>query len=280
MDISFLILTYNEAENLPRCLDALSWCDDVIIIDSGSTDETVKIAKDYGARVITRAFDNFANQRNFGIDEGQPKYDWIFHLDADEVLTPELTQRLQSFEPEAGIYGYNLPSKLMLGEQWLKRSGMYPSYQVRFGHKKYLRFKQVGHGQRESLAPEMVGILNEPYLHYNFSHGLERWFAKHIRYAKDEADEYAKRKDGHRVQQNLGETATASTTSGVIGFRRRLKDFAARLPPILRPTLRFIYIYFVRLGFLDGRAGLQYALMMASYEGIMAVFMMSKIDKT
>jgi glycosyltransferase involved in cell wall biosynthesis len=89
MKVSVLILAYNEAANLPACLDALAWCDDIIVIESGSSKRTVEFALAQGAKVITRPFDSFAAQRNFGLEHGDLCHDWVLHLDADEVLTAE-----------------------------------------------------------------------------------------------------------------------------------------------------------------------------------------------
>ena len=84
---SILILTYNEEKNLPECLDSIAWCDDIWILDSGSTDRTVEIAKERGCHLLTRKFDNFGNQRNYAIDTATFKYPWVFDLDADERFT-------------------------------------------------------------------------------------------------------------------------------------------------------------------------------------------------
>lgn len=268
MKASTLILVYNEAANLPRCLEALSWCDDIVIIDSGSSDNSVDIAKSYGARVLVRKFDNFANQRNFGIVNGELKHDWILHLDADEVTTPEFIKALKELNPPDDIISYHVPSKLMLGEQWLKYSGMYPAYQVRLGRTKGLRFIQYGHGQREDTPSDQVGFFPEAYLHYNFSHGLKRWFGKHVQYAEDEAFEIMKSAQAQPAENSL--------SGGKVARRRFLKKIAGKLPVTLRPVARFFYIYILRRGFLDGKAGLQYALMISCYEGMMASFLIDK----
>src|SRR5262249_4584596 len=159
----------------------------VIIVDSGSTDRTLDIARAHGLRILSRAFDDFARQRNFGLEEGRPRHEWVLHLDADEVVTPEMCEHLHALQPVADFDAYRVPSKLMLGERWLRHAGMYPTYQVRLGHRDRLRFKQVGHGQREDLPSERVGTFEEPYLHYNFSQGLAAWLRKHLKYAEDEA---------------------------------------------------------------------------------------------
>jgi glycosyltransferase involved in cell wall biosynthesis len=265
MKVSVLLLTHNEERNLPRCMAALSWCDDIIVVDSGSTDTTVAIAKAAGARVMSRAFDDFANQRNFGLACGAPRHEWVLHLDADEVVTPAFRDRLEQLQPPPGIDAYRVPSKTMLHERWLRHAGMYPTYQVRLGHRERLHFKQVGHGQREDLAPERVDTFDEPYLHYNFSHGLGAWLRKHVKYAEDEARHLiANRAEGIKSSGNL-------FSSDPTNRRRALKHLAARLPLMLRPAARFFYILMWRRGFLDGHQGILYAFMLAVYEAMIAI---------
>lgn len=262
MKVSVLLLSYNEIANLPRCLRALEWCDDIIVVDSGSTDGSVEYARQHGARVLHRPFDDFACQRNFGLAEGQPKHEWVLHLDADEVVTPSFVRELAALTPPDGIDAYHVPSKLMLHDRWLKHAGMYPVYQVRLGHRERLRFKQVGHGQREDVPAERLGTFAEPYLHYNFSHGLSAWLRKHVTYAEDEARYYAEAKTRE---------AEAGGTQGVAGRRRVLKALSARLPPFIRPFARAFYMLVVRRAFLDGRAGLTYTGMLCVYEAMIAL---------
>lgn len=268
MKTSVLLLTYNEQSNLPRCLEALGWCDDIVIVDSGSTDATISIAKNAGARILTRPFDNFAAQRNFGLDHGAFKHEYVLHLDADEVATPEFVTALQALQPQDGIDGWNVPSKTMLLGQWLRYAGMYPTYQVRLGHRDRLRFVQVGHGQREDLAPERVGIFDVPYLHFNFSHGMKAWLTKHVTYASDEADFIIEARAAGPAQGAL-----PKATQG----RRKAKEKAAKIPLFLRPVARFFYVYFWRQGFRDGYAGLAYSIMMSVYEGMIAVMAFERI---
>ena len=271
LKVSVLLLTFNEAKTLPRCLAALDWCDDILVLDSGSTDGTVEIAERAGARVVQRPFDNFAAQRNFGLKAGAFRHDWVLHLDADEVVTPTFRDRLLALEPSAGIDAYRVPSKLMLHETWLRYAGMYPTYQVRLGHRDRLRFKQVGHGQREDLPLEQVGTFDEPYLHYNFSHGLASWLRKHVRYAEDEAELLARTRRG--AAESLDRLSGGDATSR----RRALKRLANYLPLALRPAARFFYILVWRRGLLDGRHGLLYALMLSIYEGMIGVLATEKL---
>ena len=269
MKISALILTHNEERNIRNCLEAVRHLDDIVVVDSGSTDQTCVFAKEYGARILTRSFDNFANQRNFGLDEGNFKNEWVLHLDADEVATGELLDAIASLQPSSEIDGYQVPSKIILKGRWLRYSGMYPAYQVRLGHRSRMRFKQAGHGQREALSLEKIATLSEPYLHYNFSHGMTHWLQKHVIYAEAEAAQLLlERKSKARIR---GLAASDSTVR-----RRALKQLANQLPVIFRPPLRFIYSYFIRRGFLDGWAGLQYAAMLSCYEAMIVSYVLDK----
>lgn len=257
--LSAIVLTFNEATNIKRCLQSLSWCDEVLVVDSGSTDGTQALCEHLGVRVVYRAFDGFAQQRNFGIDQLDGRTTWVLHLDADEVVTEALAQRLQAIarSQKGGPKGYFIPSKLMLGERWLKHAGMYPVYQARFGRRQDLRFVMHGHGQRETLPATEMGYIDEPYLHYNFSKGTGDWFARHLRYARREAAE--------RLAFRSEATSVRALWSGSrVSRRRALKALSYRLPG--RPFWRFVYLLVGRLGILDGRAGIRYCLMLAVYE--------------
>ena len=265
MSISVLILTLNEEANLPRCLDAIAWADDVLVVDSFSTDRTVEVAEAWGARVLQRRFDDFAGQRNFGLSEGGLRHEWVLHLDADEVVTPELHDELFRVIGDESKDAYQVPSKMMLHGQWLRHAGMYPTYQVRLGRRNALSFVQVGHGQREELRPERIGTLEHPLLHYSFSKGLEDWFERHNRYSTAEARQALEEATEGRIDWR-------GLTSGNGTRRRRtLKQIAARLP--FRPTLRFLYMYVLRLGFLDGAAGYTYCRLLSTYEYMTVVKM-------
>jgi hypothetical protein len=229
------------------------------VVDSGSTDDTVAIAGARGARVLTRRFDSFGAQRNHAMNHGAFRHRWVLHLDADEVVTDALRAELCAIAAlDAAPYPvYRVPARLLFMGRWLKHAGMYPAYQVRFGRADALRFIDHGHGQREVQAAHEVGTLRQPLDHHNFSKGVGDWFARHLRYARDEAEQM-------RAEAG-GALAPAELLSGDPTTRRRaLKRIAMRLP--FRPALRFFYAYVLRLGFLDGRAGYDYACMLAVYQ--------------
>lgn len=256
--ISIVILTHNEANNIERCLASVAWSDDVLMIDSGSVDGTPKLAEQLGARVMYRTFDNFANQRNFALEQGRLAHEWVLHLDADEVVSPDLKTEMQQIVQEGNLKpGYRVPSRLMLMGQWLKHSGMYPSYQVRFGSRDRLRFHMVGHGQRELLTPDEVGTLKGDLIHYNFSKGISEWLTKHARYAHDEAVTALRSAGDYHWRDLL-------RARDKVERRRILKGLSNSMP--MRPLVRFAYVYLLRRGFLDGRAGLRYALLIAMYQ--------------
>jgi glycosyltransferase involved in cell wall biosynthesis len=258
MPFSILLLTLNEEQNLPACLKAIDWCDDVVVLDSFSIDRTVEIAKERGVRVFQRKFDTFAAQRNHALEQIEFSHPWVFHLDADEIFTDALRHEVETAIENPVYDAWRVPSKMMFLGKWLRHSGMYPSYQVRLTKSPDFRFRQVGHGQKADIPLEKIGTLTQPYLHYSFSKGLSEWFEKHNRYSSDEAEAALTYKQGGGMDWA---GLFASDPS-----RRRLamRMLVFRLP--FRPLLRFVYMYIFRLGFLDGSAGYTYCRLMATYE--------------
>lgn len=264
MSISILLLTLDEEANLPACLASVDWSDDVVVLDSFSRDRTVAVAESGGARIFQRSFDSFASQRNHALDSIDFKHDWILHLDADEIVTPGLREEMLKTIQSEKYDAYRIPSKMMFLGRWLRYSGLYPSYQVRLGRRGRFRFKQVGHGQREDVAPERVGILAEPYLHYSFSKGITDWIDKHNRYASDEAREAVRLiAEGRDVEWRK------LVSRDQVQRRRALKELSYRLP--FRPLFRFLYMYLLRRGFLDGHAGLTYCRLLSIYESLIEI---------
>ena len=259
--VSALVLTLDEAQNIERCLRALDWCDDVVVLDSYSNDATVQQARALGARIFQRQFDDFAAQRNWALDSIDWKHPWVLHLDADEVVTSALVAAITKKVSSSHEYdGFQIPSKLIWDETWLRYSGMYPVYQVRLGRTDSLRFVQVGHGQREAVEARRIGSIAEPYLHYGFSKGLDDWWQRHQGYAKQEAAQSIKDLDSGSFDWK-GLLAVNDRTRR----RRALKQLSVRLP--FRSALRFLYMYILRRGFLDGKKGYRYCRLLARYEG-------------
>jgi glycosyltransferase involved in cell wall biosynthesis len=259
LPFSVVILTLNEETRLPACFASVAGCDDVVVIDSGSTDRTQEIARSAGARVLVNRFVNFAQQRNFAHTHAQFRHPWVFHLDADELMTPELLEecrRVTREDPPSD--GYYAAPHMMFHGRWLRHCTDYPAWQARLVHARRFSFVQVGHGQRE--APGMrMGYLQAGYFH-DISVGSESgWETKHRRYAHEEAEEVLRESAG--FGQLLGR---ALTVTG-LERRRALKHLSYYLPA--RPLFRFVYQYLLRGGFLDGAGAYRYCRLMARYEG-------------
>jgi glycosyltransferase involved in cell wall biosynthesis len=256
---STVILTLNEEKALAACLASLQGCDDIVVLDSGSTDGTVAMAKSGGARVFSRTFDTFAGQRNFAQREIGFRHPWVFHLDADERMTPELEAECRTATARTDLDGYRVAPKMIFEGRWIPHCTDYPAYQARLVRAPQFEFIQVGHGQREAAAMRTES-LKAGYLHDLSVYGREAWLAKHRRYARAEAES---------VLAQRGSPASGTLFSPDALIRRRaLKRLSFALP--LRAALRFAYQYGLRGGFLDGKPGLRYCLLLSRYEGFIA----------
>jgi glycosyltransferase involved in cell wall biosynthesis len=263
LPISVVILTQNEERNLPDCLrSVIGKVADIHVLDSGSTDGTVTVARSFGVQVHVHPFAGFGQQRNWAIDNVPHSHPWILHLDADERMTPaleaELRQILVKAPSEAGFF---IANQLMLGGHWLRYSSGYPVFQVRLFHRDRLRFKDHGHGQKE-VTDGVLGYLKSAYLHEAYGKGLDDWFTKHARYARREAElVWAERSEIFSILRGI-------VSGDHVTRRRAVKTLSYRLP--FRPTLRLLHLLVVNRGLLDGRAGVVYARMMAAYEAMVS----------
>ena len=257
LSISAVVLSHNEAANLPRCLRALRDCAEIVVVDDGSTDDSPRIAAESGARVAVHPFASFADQRNWAMDQAGLRHDWVLHLDADEVVTPEGLAEIRRRLPalESGAVGF-LARKVMLGNKWLKHSADYPVYVPRLVHRRGLRYVMRGHGETLAAGAGASVYFDEPLLHYNFSKGWAEWRARHLRYAAAEAARI--RAGGAGLSLRALFARDRSTR------RAAWRALSYRLPG--RPALRFFYGYVLRLGFFDGAAGWRFCREMAGYE--------------
>lgn len=264
MSISVLILTLNEQDNLPACLASVKWCDDVVVLDSFSTDQSVEIAKREGARVIQRRFDNWASHQNWAMDNISFKYDWAFYIDADERMTDELRAEIQSIASEAKrpeVAFYCGRKNFFMG-QWIKHA-MPPGMIMRFFKPQSIRFERLVNPTPVVNGPH--GYLKHYFLHYNFSKGLTEWFDKHNKYSSLEAQEGIKLLKGLTISEGSLFTRDAASR------RLALKNLSFRFPG--RTILKFFYLYVVKLGFLDGRPGFTYCTLQSIYEYMIAIKM-------
>jgi glycosyltransferase involved in cell wall biosynthesis len=255
--ISVLILTLNEEINLAECLDSCAWSDDIVVFDSFSTDRTAEIAARPGVRFVQRHFDNYAAQRNAALTEIQYRHPWVLMVDADERaphdLAAEMAQAIARADPDTVMF--RMRRKDFFLGRWLRRSSGYPSWfgrLVRLG-----RVRVEREVNEEYLADGKIKHLRSHLLHYPFNRGISYWYERHNRYSSMEA--FAK-VESRRAPIALGSLFRADP----IDRRRALKLLVYRLP--MRPSIYFFYLYIFRLGFLDGRPGLEFSRMRASYE--------------
>jgi glycosyltransferase involved in cell wall biosynthesis len=260
--LSALILTRNEEQDLPACLDSIAWCDDIHLLDSESTDNTRAIAESRGVHVTIRPFDTYAAQRNAGMSLSF-KYPWVLVLDADERPTPELFAELQQAVLTAppNVSAYRIRRRDFLWGTWLKHAQLTPLY---------IRLLRVGHARYTRDVNEIVEVdgqildLHAPLDHLAFSKGITHWVAKHNQYSTMEAELLAS-----------GEaTRNASLHQALFGATfhdRRVAQKAIFYEMPFRPLIKWLYMMFIRLAILDGAAGFMYVSLQSFYEFLIVI---------
>lgn len=255
-----VVLSLNEERDLSRCLKSLSWCDELYVIDSGSSDRTQSIALEYGATFLTHIQEVpflISEQRNWALDHAGITSDWVLFLDADEELGDNIKQHithLLSINDQFDSFEL-CPRYWFLGK-WLKYTQGFPNWHPRLVRRGRTHF--VG-GVWEKFAPySNTGKIYIPYEHYAFSKGLDDWLIKHLRYADW---------DAHLVHKLL---TCANTNQVELGSKPRLR-LLSLLFWQLKPFSRFIYKYLICRGFMDGWQGLLYSLLMATYDIIVVI---------
>jgi len=259
---SVVIRTKNEEVNIGACLDAASFSDDIVVLDSFSTDRTLSECQARkNVRLVQKIFTNESTQFNWIIDTIKLKHPWLYLCDADERVTPELRdEMIQAVnDPAQQHVAFRLRYKNFFLDRWVRRGGMYPVWIIRL-----IRPDLVRYEDREiNVHPVVNGSLGDlegTFSHYSFNKGLVPWFSKHNHYSDLES------KEAVRVMQTSGMIeqvrAVRRREPGV--SRRAMKNLSFYLR--LRFFARFFFMYIIRLGFLDGVPGLHYALMISMYE--------------
>lgn len=268
--ISILILTKNEEQDLPGCLESVSWSDDVHVYDSYSDDSTVEIAKGAGATVTQRHFDNWASHQNWGLRNIAFKHPWVFYIDADERMSKDLVEAVKAAATRPGDNAaFRLRRRDFLERTWLKHVQASPFY---------IRLFKPAHVSYERLV-NPITIVDGPvaniggYLdHFPFSKGISHWLARHNSYSSFEAQqiiENRKNKEPFSLREAL--------FNKDFNIRRyHQKELFYRLPA--RPLIKFIVLYIVKRGFLDGRAGFTYSLLQSFYE-LMIVLKVKELER-
>ena len=231
--ITPVILTYNEAPNIGRTLEALRWAGAVVVVDSGSSDATRQIARTFpNVRIFERAFDEHASQWNFAISETRIATPWILALDADYVLSPELVEELSTLEPPAGVAGYRTAFTYCVFGSPLRASAYPPVVTLfRTGQGRY---RQDGHTQRIAVDGEIRDLVHR--IHHDDRKPFRRWMAGQLRYSRLEA------------------AKLLATPVAQLDAADRLRRLIVIAPIVMPP-----YCLFVKGNALDGLGGLYYA---------------------
>ena len=231
--LSVIVIALNQEANIGPCLASVSFADEIVLVDTGSTDRTVESARAAGARVVATAWQGFAGTKNFALD--QARLEWVFSLDTDERVPPALqTEILQVVKTDGPLAGYRVPRKNYFGGRWVKHLGWYPDYTLRLFRRGQGRFLDREVHEELEVAGS-VGTLQTPLDHYSYNN-LDEYTARQERYARLAAAEMAK-----------------------TGRRPRPGELA------WRPFLTFLNLYFLKQGFLEGSLGLKLALQGSRY---------------
>jgi glycosyltransferase involved in cell wall biosynthesis len=254
--ISIFILTLNEENNIEECLKSVAFSNDIVVLDSYSQDQTVQKAKALGASVYQRNFDNWASHQNWAMANISFKNNWVFYLDADERMTPQLKKELLAIaaSKEINKKGYFVGRiNYFMGKPI---THCYPPVPImRFFQPKFIRYERLVNPI--AILEGQSGNLHNRFEHYNFSKGLTEWFDKHNKYSYAEAMEAIKVLDNPISFKSIFSRDKATQ-------RVALKNISLKLP--FRPFLKFIYLYLFKQGFLDGLPGLTYCFLQSIYE--------------
>ncbi len=262
--VSVIVPVKNEAENLRRCLPALAWADEVFVVDSQSQDSTADVARRLGAEVVQFQFNGvYPKKKNWALDNLAFRNDWVLIVDADEVVVPDLALEIARRTSADEADGFYLNMKYYFLGRRIKHCGYAEAWNLRLFKHRLGRYEKMpvspGAATGDNEAHEHVELLGTALrLKHELDHHayptVSIWVEKHNRYARWEAEMY---------DRFLSEPIPRSIGSGK-RFKRLLKKVYLRLP--MRPLVRFMYAYVVRLGFLDGKPGLAFCGLLAFYD--------------
>ena len=263
-EISVLVLTKNEEKDLPGCLDSVSWCNDIVVYDSYSSDATEQIALDAGATVIKREFDNWASHQNWGLQNIKFRNSWVFYIDADERLTQEAQAELQAIAkmPYSEFAAYRIERRDFFQGRHL-RYVQTSKWYIRFFKPEFIHYERLVNPI--TIVDGRVGKLKNKLDHYPFSKGLSHWFSRHNSYSTFEAQQIL-----HNQASNEPFNLYAAFFERDFNRRRfHQKELFYRMPA--RPLIKFFLLYLLKKGFLDGRPGFVYAILQSIYEALIVL---------
>lgn len=249
-------MTKNESANIRRCIESLNGLvERIVVVDSFSTDDTVSIAQSLGADVYTRSFVHYADQFNWALDYTNIQTPWVYRIDADEQVTPELKAEILascSAHLDDDVHGFLMKHKLFFLGKYLKHGGVYPFIKMTVFKPKYARFENRAMGEHVVLQCGRSIELKHDCIHHDCK-SLTAFIDKHNAYATREVQDYYAK---NQVQQ-------ASLYDKAERTKHLRDDLYYKLPKFLRARLYFWYRYYFQLGFLDGYPGKIYAFIQA-----------------
>jgi glycosyltransferase involved in cell wall biosynthesis len=259
--LTVVVLTRDEEVNIARCLDSVGWADQVVVVDSGSTDDTVQIARSWDANVVEQAWLGFSGQREFALRLPEVRHDWVYFVDADEWVSPqlaaEIAARLES--PRCAAFSHRF--RLVFLKTWIRHCGWYSgSWIVRLVDRRYTKYGGSIVGERANVDGAIGRLANDIVDEDRKS--LARWLHKHVSYAELELE---RRGQPIPLRERMRAFRSRDKTDTRPLARVILKDVVFPSVPA-RPLAIFLYMYVVRLGLLDGRAGLYFCFFHAWYQ--------------
>ncbi len=259
--VSVVVLTMNEEPNICRCLSSVAWADQVIVVDSGSTDLTLQIVRSLGVEIVEQPWLGHSDQREFSLRLPQIRHDWVYFVDADEWVSPQLAQEIAEHLRAPSCAGLSHRLRLVFLGTWIRHCGWYSaSLVVRLCDRRYTKFNGKIIGERACVDGPVHRLRND--IVDEDLKGLASWQHKHVRYAELEAQ---RRGEPSSLRHRFRVARAGDRNDGRPLIRMLLKDVIFPSVPA-RPLVLFLYMYIIRFGFLDGRAGLRFCFYHAWYE--------------
>jgi len=259
--VTVVVLTRDEEVNVARCLDSVGWAEQAVVIDSGSSDKTVPIARSLGADVVDQPWLGFSAQRELALRLPEVRNDWIYFVDADEWVSPQLASEIATRLDATDCAAFAHRLRLVFLNTWIRHCGWYSgSWVVRLVDRRYAKYDGSPVGERASVDGPVGRLVND--IVDEDRKGLASWLHKHVRYA-----ELEQRKRGLPVplRERIRRFRCRDRTETRPLARVILKDLVFPAVPG-RPLALFLYMYVVRLGLLDGRAGLRFCFFHAWFQ--------------
>ena len=261
--VSVIALTRDEEPNIRRCLASVAWAVQVVVVDSGSTDDTVPIARSLGAEVVEQPWLGFSGQREFSLRLPTLLHDWVYFVDADEWVSPQLAAEIAETLRAPSCSGYLHRLRLVFQGTWMRHCGWYHgSWVVRLVDRRYTKFDGSMVGERACVDGPIDRLAND--IVDEDLKGFASWLLKHVRYAQLEAQNRASRSPLPRRLRALRYREDTRPLARAV-----LKDLVFPSVPA-KPVALFLYMYIARLGLLDGLAGLRFCFYHAWYEATVA----------